>query len=82
MAVLLWVIFSIIVALAANHWGRNGVYWFFISILISPLLASVLVFLLPAKLTQNDRVKCPECRELILIDARLCKHCNTKLIPQ
>ena len=27
-------------------------------------------------------VKCPDCRELVLHDARVCKHCGCKLIPQ
>jgi hypothetical protein len=28
------------------------------------------------------RVKCPDCRELVLSDARVCKHCGVKLVPQ
>ena len=27
-------------------------------------------------------VRCPECRELVLRDARKCKHCGCALIPQ
>lgn len=27
-------------------------------------------------------VKCPDCRELVLRDARKCKHCGCALIPQ
>ena len=30
----------------------------------------------------NTHVKCPECRELVLRDARKCKHCGCSLIPQ
>ena len=30
----------------------------------------------------RTHVKCPECRELVLRDARKCKHCGTALIPQ
>lgn len=26
-------------------------------------------------------VKCPECRELVLHDAKVCKHCGCRLIP-
>lgn len=25
--------------------------------------------------------KCPDCRELVLHDARVCKHCGCRLIP-
>lgn len=31
--------------------------------------------------TPNTHVRCPECRELVRVDAKLCKHCHTKLIP-
>jgi hypothetical protein len=27
-------------------------------------------------------VKCPDCRELVLKDASVCKHCGCKLVPQ
>lgn len=30
----------------------------------------------------DSHVKCPDCRELILKDARKCKHCGCGLIPQ
>ena len=30
----------------------------------------------------STHVKCPECRELVFKDAKICKHCGTKLIPQ
>jgi TM2 domain-containing membrane protein YozV len=29
----------------------------------------------------DTHVKCPDCRELVLSDARVCKHCRCKLIP-
>ena len=30
----------------------------------------------------DTHVKCPDCRELILKEARVCKHCGFRLIPQ
>ena len=30
----------------------------------------------------STHVKCPDCREFVLKDARKCKHCGTALIPQ
>ncbi|HWR76769.1 MAG TPA: hypothetical protein VN283_06140 [Thiobacillus sp.] len=32
--------------------------------------------------TPDTHVKCPDCRELVLKDARVCKHCGCKLTPQ
>lgn len=34
-----------------------------------------------ATLNPDTHVRCPECRELVRADAKLCKHCHTKLIP-
>lgn len=30
----------------------------------------------------RTHVKCPDCAELILKDAKVCKHCGCKLLPQ
>lgn len=32
--------------------------------------------------TPATHVRCPECRELVIHDARKCKHCGCALIPQ
>ena len=42
-----WVIFAIIVAVAASSRGRSAAGWFLISILLSPILALILVLVLP-----------------------------------
>lgn len=34
------------------------------------------------KPTPETHVKCPDCRELVLNEARVCKHCGCKLVPQ
>lgn len=31
--------------------------------------------------TPDTHVKCPDCRELVIKDARKCKHCGCKLVP-
>lgn len=36
----------------------------------------------PTGPTPETHVRCPDCRELILKDARKCKHCGTSLVPQ
>lgn len=32
--------------------------------------------------TASTHVKCPDCAELVKREARVCKHCGCKLIPQ
>jgi hypothetical protein len=83
----LWFGLSIVVAVYAARRGRSGSGWFILSVLISPLLAGLLCLAVGPK-KDNDRpnpdthVKCPDCRELVLRDARRCKHCGCTLIPQ
>ena len=42
-----WLIFSFIVAIAAGSRGRSGIGWFILGIFISPILALILVLILP-----------------------------------
>ena len=37
------VIFSALIGYWANNWGRNGWLWFFIAVLISPLVTSIVL---------------------------------------
>lgn len=32
--------------------------------------------------TPDTHVKCPDCRELIIKEAKVCKHCGCRLVPQ
>ena len=84
---LLWVGFAVVVAVFAARQGRSGFGWFVLAVLISPLLAGLLCLALgskhaPVGPTPETHVKCPDCRELVLCDARRCKHCGCGLIPQ
>ena len=36
----------------------------------------------PVMATPETHVRCPDCRELVLRDARKCKHCGSALVPQ
>lgn len=80
----IWLLFGIVCAIAANARGRGPVWWFILGILLGPLgLVAVLVMQnLKGTPSPDTHVKCPDCRELILKDARVCKHCGCKLVPQ
>jgi uncharacterized membrane protein YhdT len=84
--VLGWLVFAAVAAVGAQARGRSGWSWFFLAVLLSPLVAIILLFLMPAPLRtvliQADaelRRKCPDCAEMILKDARVCKHCGFRL---
>jgi hypothetical protein len=85
-----WFLFSIVVAIGAAARGRSGIGWFVLSLLISPLLGLILLLLLPSLGAQPDgghtpmpstHVRCPDCAELVLNEARKCKHCGCRLVP-
>ena len=82
-----WLVFSVVVAIGAAGRGRHGAGWFLLSMVISPLLAFLLLMMLPSRSksagapeTQELR-KCPECAELILREAKKCKHCGSDVEP-
>lgn len=66
---LFWVVFAVCVGIIASARGRSAVGWFFLSLLISPVLALILVMCLPApgastpqtgpqsRTDQNDPIK-------------------------
>jgi hypothetical protein len=85
---LFWLLFAIVVAIIASSRGRGGFGWFVLAVVISPLLAIILVFGLKNLKVDanapnpNTHVKCPDCKELVLKEASVCKHCGCKLKPQ
>jgi hypothetical protein len=80
-----WLLFSIVVGIIAANRGRSGFGWFVLSMVISPLLGVILVALIPAigdeRPSTATHVKCPDCAELVLKEARKCKHCGCHLVP-
>lgn len=84
----IWIILSAALWAFASSRGRSGFMWFLLSLVISPLLAFVLLLVLrnlkedEGKPNPNTHVRCPDCREFVLKEAKVCKHCGCKLIPQ
>src|SRR2546427_228554 len=67
-----WLVFSVVVAIGAAGRGRQGPGWFLLSMVISPLLAFLLLMMLPSRSksagapeTQELR-QCPRRAELVL----------------
>lgn len=90
--VLIWFVGAIAVGVGASSRGRSGFGWFILSLLISPLLTLILLLVMPnlaekaaaeaTKPNADTHVKCPDCAELVLKEAKVCKHCGCKLVPQ
>jgi hypothetical protein len=80
--VFFWLAFAIIVGIAAKKRNRSGVGWFFLAVLISPLLAGLaLVAVGRGTTTLYAMRKCPACAEYVQREARICKHCRSELPP-
>lgn len=80
------VVMAVATSVIAQFKGRSGFGWFILG-LVGPIIAFFAVVLMPKVTpesigpTPETHVKCPDCRELVLKDARVCKHCGCKLIP-
>lgn len=88
---LFWLLFAVVTGIAASARGRNGIGWFLLAVLLSPLIGLLLVLVLPSQRTAHldpaaptadTHTRCPDCRELVRLDARKCKHCGSALEPQ
>ena len=85
-----WVLSAIVTAIVASSKGRSTFGWFVLGCLIS-IFALILVALLPSLKappqsagapSPHTHVRCPDCKEFVLNEARVCKHCGAKLVPQ
>lgn len=52
---ILWTVFALIPAAIASGKGRSPIGWFFIGVLISPILAAVIVAILPSPALEQQR---------------------------
>lgn len=74
-----WIIFSIVVGVIASARGRSGIGYFFLSLILSPLIGLLFAALLPSLKdapSAETHVPCAMCAEPILKQALKCKHCG------
>src|SRR5262245_55149367 len=79
-----YVLLAIAVGIGAEARGRSGFGWVLLSLLLSPIITLIILVLLPNNKGQPAlaaQVKCPDCAELVLAEARVCKHCRCTLTP-
>ncbi|NYT25399.1 zinc ribbon domain-containing protein [Alcaligenaceae bacterium] len=81
-----WALLALLVGVLASSFGRNGFGWFLIALVLSPLIGGVALLIAGKKdggasqRASGPTMKCPECREEILQEARVCKHCGHRLL--
>ena len=82
-----WLGAAVLVGFGAAARNRSGFGWLALSLVISPLLSLILLLVLKRgdsgmqAATADTHRHCPECRELVRIDARRCKHCQSVISP-
>ncbi len=73
--VLIWFLFGVVAAIIGSKKGE-GLLAFIIGLLLGPL------GVLFAIISTGYRMPCPQCKESIHQDAKLCPHCRTALAEQ
>lgn len=86
-----WIVFAVLVGIAASSRGRSGFGWFLLSCIISPLIGLLVLIAMPTRgpgraedgsvVSAKTHVRCPDCKELVRAEARKCKHCGAALLP-
>ena len=74
-ALVIWLLLSAATGVYAARLRRTGPGWFFLSLILSPLIAAV--FLLA--LGRHDALYCPYCAEPIREEAIRCPHCRSEV---
>jgi|LakMenEpi03Aug12_release.lakeMendotaPanAssembly.Ray.scaffolds.fasta_scaffold359378_2 hypothetical protein len=73
------------IAKDASERGMNAMGWgvssFLVCIVAVPIYLIVRKPLLASTPTPETHLRCPDCRELVRKDAKICKHCHCKLVP-
>ena len=81
--IIVWLLFGFVAMMIANSKGRSGAGWFLLGCLLGPFSLVVVIFpslkIDPHAPTDKTQVRCPGCRELILQDAAVCKHCGSQI---
>jgi len=77
-----WFILSILVGVYASSKGRSGIGYFFISLILSPLIGFIIALVVKPTMREGSKLrKCPFCAEDIKAEAIVCKHCGKDVEP-
>lgn len=88
MLIFFWLALSVLCGVLASKNNRSGFGYFILALIISPLLCGLLLLIIGKRADEtppaieDQRIKCPECAELILKEAKKCKHCGSVLTPE
>ncbi len=84
---ILVVLIGLIPAVIAQGKGRSFVLWWLYGAALF-IVALPHALIMPSRKvdpnapTPETHVRCPDCKELVLKEAKVCKYCGCKLVPQ
>ena len=84
LVILPWLILCWAVMAYADRIGRSGWGFFFISLILSPIIGFIIVAALgpdvvrmeKRQVMNRERRVCPRCAELVRTNAKICSHCG------
>ena len=79
-----YILFSVLVGFHASSKGHSGINFFVLAILLSPIIGfNTTLRRSPTneetedkQIASGNKKRCPECVELVKLDASVCKHCG------
>lgn len=81
--IVFWIICGAVAAVIVSSKGGSGLLGFAVGGLLGPIGIIVAFFLGDPKnqaeqeIASGEKKKCPQCAELVLAEARICKHCRS-----
>jgi hypothetical protein len=78
--IIVWLGLAIATGFAASYRGRSPAGWFFLAMVISPLLALILLIAFPPRRARPSK-QCKFCQSEIDRDATVCPHCLRDITP-